>query len=179
MKTIKQIADYHKVSETSIKTLKRKGVDIQDRYAVRDAYLSQQRRPQSYINGHAPWEDPPAGIEDDSEELPEDEAAIRDQALKATTWDEARFRWTQLKALKESRQLDILHERYVSAEDVAEDYTRIGFAVKAAMIRLSNDLPPMLEGMSAPQMKKKIREQTIHILAMLGGKDAELFPSDT
>ena len=48
-------------------------------------------------------------------------------------------------------------KRLVPADRVESAGVRIGVVTRQGLLRLENDLPPMLEGLSAPKMKKVLR----------------------
>lgn len=67
---------------------------------------------------------------------------------------------------------------YVSRGKVEEDLIRIGAAVKGAILRMEADLPPMLEGMTPPQMQKLIRDKTDEVLTILSEATSSIWDEE-
>ena len=65
--------------------------------------------------------------------------------------------------------------RLVSVEDIEERDTRIGAAVRAAMLQLTNDLPPTLAGLTEAQVAKKLVPYTKSILTQLANEQSEFW----
>lgn len=63
----------------------------------------------------------------------------------------------------------------VDVSSVREDMLRIGGAVKASMLRLESDLPPLLVGLEAGAMQTRIRESTDAILLQLADMTGGLY----
>ena len=72
------------------------------------------------------------------------------------------------KVLEETRLLRIRIEqeegKLISVAEVEQAGVRIGTTVKAGLMRLENDLPPQLEGLSAGEMKKRLRQVLRNLL---------------
>jgi len=61
---------------------------------------------------------------------------------------------------------------------VEESMLRIGAAVKAAIMRMEADLPPMLEGMTPAGMQKVIREKVDEVLSTLSDANAQIWKEE-
>jgi len=169
--TQKQLADLYHCDQPTISRLKARGVDIHDKEAVRAEILSQAKRPKAWVSG-CPWDDKP-------EQEPVDEHAfdggvtddmirqLESQAVCASDYDAARFARTKIQCLKELMQLKIQARDYVHIGEVEADYIKTGSAVKAGINSMIGILPPMLEGLSAAEMKPKLKAQGYIILQQL------------
>ena len=173
MKKLSQakLAVLYKVNQDWISRAKAKGVDIYDKHAIRKAVLSQTKRPRDWVNG-CWWDDkqeddPIVTTELNGKSTEDQIKLLEQQALAAQDYDASRFIRTKIQSLKELLQLQILAGDYEHNDKVAEDYTKIGHALKASALRLQADLPGMLEGLTAAQMKPRIRESAMSLLAEL------------
>ena len=67
----------------------------------------------------------------------------------------------RIKVMEETRllrlKIQVEEGKLVPIEQVEEAGVRIGVVCKQGLLRLENDLPPMLEGLSAARMKKVLR----------------------
>ena len=169
--TQQQLADSYHCEQSTVSKLKKKGVDIYSADAIRTAILAQPKRPKLWVNG-CPWDDKPEQaplVADDIEAKDTEEQIemLEAQALAAKDYDASRFIRTKIQSLKELLQLRILAGHYEHKDIIAEDYTKIGHGIKAAAMKLQADLPGTLEGLTAAQMKPRIRESALHMLAEL------------
>ena len=173
MKKLSQakLAILYKVNQDWISRAKAKGVDIYDKGAVRAAMLSQAKRPPAWSSGcwwdDKPEENPIVSTELNGKSTEEQIKLLEQQALAAQDYDTSRFIRTKIQSLKELLQLQILAGDYEHKDIIAEDYTKIGHGIKAAAMKLQADLPGTLEGLTAAQMKPRIRESALHMLAEL------------
>ena len=117
----------------------------------RKAKAKQQKRPEAMEDGDA---------------RPEDRAFWQTQK-------------TKLECERIQHWLDIDRGKFVSIEGVANDMLKIGGAVKAAMLRLEADLPPMLVGLDEAAMQIKIRAQGDEILRLFAEMSEELYKPPT
>ena len=166
----KQLAEKYQVDQSTITRLKKAGVDIYSDDAVRDAILAQPNRPRAWTAG-CPWDEVTEQskafqdfIEGDTKANIE---ALERQAIEATDYNESRFIRTKIQSLKELLQLQILNGDFEHRDEVVNDYTKIAHALKASITAMQSDMPGMLEGLSAAQMKIKIKERGYQLMAEL------------
>jgi hypothetical protein len=95
--------------------------------------------------------------------LDEDASAARLRKLRAEA-DLAELKAAQLRG------------EVISIHEVEEAMTQIGAAVRASIIRLEADLPPMVEGLDAATIQKIVREKTHEILTMLSDEASKVWP---
>ncbi|MGB2402840.1 MAG: hypothetical protein ACPIA7_05455 [Akkermansiaceae bacterium] len=168
--TQKELAQIYKLDQSTITRLKKAGVDIHNKDAVRDAILNQPNRPKAWISG-CPWDDAPEPSEAFQEFIEGDTKAnieaLEKLAMQATDYNESRFIRTKIQSLRELLQLQILNGDYERNDKVFTDYTIIGNALKAGITAMQSDMPGMLEGLSAAQMKIKIKERGHQLMAEL------------
>jgi len=174
-----KLAVLYQIPQFAVSKLKSKGIDIYDKEAVRKAVLSQASRPKAWVSG-CPWDKKPEKVptvvaKDADDETDAQIEALRIQALAAADYDDARFSRTKIQSLKEFKQLSVLEGDYIHKDDVVADMTKIGFGVGALLEQLTSDLPAMLEGLTAAQMKVKIREASRRIRLALADETNKLF----
>lgn len=174
--TIRQLAEMYSVSHPIIASLKKRGVDIYDKEAVRGAILKQLHRPKAWVGG-CPWDDKPEAApviqpDGDVEKLLYE---LEKQALNAVDYDEARFVRTKIQALKEFKAVQIQERDYISIEEVKADLVRFCTGVKTSLFRLQADLPPMIEGLGASEMQKKIKTKVNEILDQLSDESSDIY----
>ncbi len=173
MKKLSQakLAILYKVNQDWISKAKARGVDIYDKGAVRAAVLSQAKRPPAWSNGcwwdDKPEDNPIVTTELSGKSTEEQIKLLEQQALAAQDYDTSRFIRTKIQSLKELLQLQILAGDYEHNDKVRGDYTKVGHALKASVLRLQAELPGLLEGLTAAQMKPRIRSAAISLLTEL------------
>jgi phage terminase Nu1 subunit (DNA packaging protein) len=105
-----------------------------------------------------------SGVTGDAQEL----AELVRQVKAARTYNDARTLKVQIDALRAGYSLETEQERYCSIAQIEDGMDGIAAVVRNSIKRLEADLPPMLEGLDAAQMKRIIGEkiaqviQTIH-----------------
>ncbi len=180
-----EIQNFYQVTASTLARLRQGNIDLLDPQAVATKILSQTRRPKSWTNGK-PFTDAEAkafvagnpsatDVVTQHEDEPDDERSLREKAASATTYDQARFYLTQIKALKESRSLEILEGDYLSKEDVIADFSRMAFALRAGILSMSSDLAPSLAGLDEVQVAKKVKAAGVNILNLLGDDESALY----
>ena len=200
MKNLKLEEFYH-INARKLASLRKANIDVMNPYAVKARILGQNRRPPYWTNG-CPFtddeadaflmengkepamkggqNDPPTSEKGGGQNDPPvtsntAEESLLEQARKAENYDDARFFMTKAKALKETRQLQILEEEYVNNEEVIADFTKLGYALRGGITRMANDLAPALAGLNEVQCAKKIKEAGREIMVMLGDQTSDLY----
>ena len=97
------------------------------------------------------------------------------QISTATDKHSAQTVKTQIDALLNAYKLREAAGKYVSKAIVKEAFLRITSANKMLMVRMIHDLPPMLEGASAAQSQKIIKEKVHEILDQLSNSEDEIY----
>lgn len=171
--TQQQLADDYSVSTATLRRARADGVDVQNREEFADYIINTKaKRPHAWING-VPWE------QDEQPETPhlatEAERDLMAQVRNATNYDEARTLKTKIDGIHKLRQIEILEGDYIHKDEVVNDMTRIGASVAAAHRQCQADLPAMLEGLTAAEGKKKIREYMLRIDGMLADETSKLY----
>jgi len=171
--TQQQLADEYRVSTATLRRAREDGVDVQNRDEFAHYILNTKaKRPHAWING-VPWDQPDP---DTNPHVATDtERDLMDQVRNATNYDTARTLKTQIDAIHKLRQIEILEGDYLHKDDVINDFTRIGASVSAAHRQCQADLPAMLEGLTAAEGKKKIREYMLRIDGMLADEGGKLY----
>lgn len=159
--TFDQLAERYGVSKTTISKWRQLRVDIYDLSAVSRHVATLQKKPPGWKGGIAP-ENQPVDFEnlDAIENL-----------------ENARLAKTILEAKRIAFALEVERGRFVDSESVRENGVKIGAAVKAAVLRLESELPPILEGLDAPEIQKQIRTAGDEILRMLADTESDLWNS--
>jgi len=168
-----QLADDYSVSVTTIRRANADGCDVQDRDAF-VAYIKRTKSkwPDAWLNG-VPWEKEAKG--NDPHHATDAERDLMEKVRNAPDYDTARTLKTQIDAIHKLRQIEILEGDYIHKDEVVNDLSRIGAAIGAAHKQCQADLPAMLEGLSAAEGKKKIRDYMLKIDGMLADETSRLY----
>ena len=97
------------------------------------------------------------------------------QVKAARTYNDARTLKVQIDALRAGYALEIDQGKHVARGIIEEALMRIGSAVKAAVLRMEADLPPMLEGATPAAMQRMIREKTDEVMTTLSDATADVW----
>ena len=171
--TQQQLADDYSVSTATLRRARADGVDVQNRDEFADYIINTKaKRPHAWING-VPW------LQDEKPDTPhtatDEERDLMAQVRDATDYNEARTLKTKIDSIHKLRQIQILESDYIHKDEVVNDMTRIGASVAAAHRQCQADLPAMLEGLTAAEGKKKIREYMLRIDAALSDETSKLY----
>ena len=164
--TQKQLAGIYQCDPATITRLKKAGVDIYNLDEVRTAILNQPNRPRQWSSG-CPLDDKPEDPVEFDGDAKSNIAKLEEQALASADYNQSRYIRTKIQSLKELLQLQVLAGDYVHKDEVFADYTMIGNALKASIVRMQSDLPGMLEGLTAPQMKVRLKERGHQLMGEL------------
>lgn len=176
----KQIAlDRAKQIGVSIPTLnswKRCGVDVWDDDQVRRRLARMRNLPPNLKpEWHPKVATPPADVEpiqqDEIERLQSDLASCTDKHQAQTIK-------TKIDGALAIYKLREAAGKYVAKSTVEEALIRIAAAVKAAVLRMEADLPPMLEGMDPAAMQRVIRGKVDEVMTMLSDEAAKIWETD-
>ena len=200
-----QLQEFYHINARKLASLRKANIDVMNPYAVKAKILSQNRRPPYWTNGCPFTDDEADAFLMENGSQPGDsvvknftqqttsqpgeavpnlaqpttsntaEESLLEQARKAENYDDARFFMTKAKALKETRQLQILEEEYVNNEEVIADFTKLGYALRAGITRLANDLAPAVAGLDEVACARKIKEAGREIMMMLGDQASDLY----
>jgi hypothetical protein len=166
------------VSMQSLSNWGRCGVDVMDDEQVR-AKLSRMRNiPPTIKPEWSPAIAPanPASVGDDPTQI--DIEAIISNLSIATDKHQASMVKTQIDGLLNAYKLREAAGKYVARAKVEESLVRIAAAVKASILRMEADLPPMLEGMTPAKMQKVIRQKVDEVLVNLSEASSEVWRDD-
>jgi len=160
----------------SIQTLgnwERGGVNVWDDAEVRTKIARCRNLPKTLKDE---WKPVPATppTSDPIESSDHTERLISELAHCTDKHDAQRIK-TQIDGLVNAFKLREAAGSYVSRAMVEESMLRIGAAVKAAIMRMEADLPPMLEGMTPAGMQKVIREKVDEVLSTLSDANAQIW----
>jgi hypothetical protein len=146
------------------------GCDITDDDNVRAHVAKLQRRPKTIKPEYytAPQQ---------LDETP-DIAFLKDQLLRTQDDKDAKRIKTQIDGLLSAQKLEVLNQSYISMEDVKSAYIKLGSVIRAGIMRLQADLPPVLEGRSPAEMAKRIGEAADKLLTELSSNAAEVWGDD-
>lgn len=97
------------------------------------------------------------------------------QVKAARTYNDARTLKVQIDALRAGYALEIDQGKHVARAIIEEALMRIGSAVKAAVLRMEADLPPMLEGATPAAMQRMIREKADEVMTTLSDATADVW----
>lgn len=152
------------------------GVDIFDDDQVREhlkkTHNGKNLKPEWVPRTEVP--DSPDDIDPTSIDI---ESIIR-QLASVGDKHEATTRKIQIDGLLNAYKLREAAGKYVSRSMVEEALIRIGSAVKAAVMRMEADLPPMLEGMEPASMQKIIREKVDEVMQTLSDESSKVWQNE-
>ena len=146
------------------------GCDITDDDSVKAHVAKLQRRPKT-INPE--YYTPPEELD----ETP-DMAFLKTSLLRTTDERDARRLATQIKGLADAEKLEILQSKYIAMDEVKSAYIKLGSVIRAGIMRLQADLPPILEGRTPAEMAKRIGEAADKLLTELSSNAAEVWGDD-
>ena len=160
----------------SIQTLgnwERAGVNVWDDEEVRTKIARCRIQPKTLKPEWKPV--PSAPLPSDPVESSDHTERLISELAHCTDKNEAQRIKTQIDGLVNAYKLREAAGSYVSRGMVEEAMLRIGAAVKAAIMRMEADLPPMLEGMAPSGMQKIIRAKVDETMAMLNSESAKIW----
>jgi hypothetical protein len=160
----------------SIQTLgnwERGGVDVWDDAQVKAKIARCRNLPKTLKDEWKPVPATPPSS-DPIESSDHTERLISELAHCTDKHDAQRIK-TQIDGLVNAFKLREAAGSYVSRAMVEESMLRIGAAVKAAIMRMEADLPPMLEGMAPAGMQKVIRAKVDETMAMLNDESSKIW----
>ena len=163
--TIAEKCERHGITKSVWHAAKQDGVNVWNDAELK-AWL-ETRRPRTSKNARLP--DRPAGSE-----LPTVEGL--EEALKrAESYEEVKIYKEKLAGLKIALAVRAEARELVSAAEVRESIARVVSAARGEILKLSNDLPPRLEGLTAGPMQAIIRDAIHEILTRLSDDSSALY----
>jgi phage terminase Nu1 subunit (DNA packaging protein) len=96
------------------------------------------------------------------------------QVKSARTYNDARTLKLQIEALRSGYSLTVDQERYCTMSEILDAMVGIAASVRAAIMRMEADLPPMLEGMNASSMQKAIRAKVDEVMQVINDSSIKL-----
>jgi len=89
------------------------------------------------------------------------------QVKSARTYNDARTLKLQIEALRSGYALTVEQDRYCTMAEISDAMVGVAASVRAAVMRMEADLPPMLEGMDAPAMQRAIRDKVDEVMQVI------------
>ncbi len=111
-------------------------------------------------------------------EMQDRAARQKERAGASSSMAEARLRKLQAEAQLKELELEKQRGELISIAEVLEGVARIGAATRSAIVRMEADLPPMLEGLTAPAMQRVVRQVVDQVLGELSDQGNKLVESD-
>ena len=176
-------ADMYHVSVDFIRKMKADNVDLTNRQKVSRYILRQPKRPAKWTSGN-PLNRNVGKVENTADEVDEDaslddiQEALRMEMVKAVDYDKARTLKTKADALKKIKELAILDKTYIHREELNQHLIKIGNGVKSALARYRGELPQVMEGMTAPQIKKALAAKEREVLLLLADGLSEIYEEE-
>lgn len=96
------------------------------------------------------------------------------QVKAARTYNDARTLKLQIEALRSGYSLTVEQERYCTMTEIQDAMVGIAASVRAAIMRMEADLPPMLEGMNASNMQQAIRSKVDEVMQVINESSMKL-----
>ena len=89
------------------------------------------------------------------------------QVKAARTYNDARTLKLQIEALRSGYALEVEQSKYCEVAQIDECLAGIAAAIRASIMRLEADLPPMIEGLDAAAAQKVIRQKIDEVMNVL------------
>lgn len=162
----KELAALHGVSIDTIKQLKSvKGVDVHDDEAVTIA-LGQMR--------HRIKPDAKLDIPDDEKDKQTLES-WKDQLRTTTDLESAKIIKEKGEAYRKVLAAQQTEGSLIPINEVQERDTRIASCVRAAILKMESELPPMVTGLTSPEIKEVLRPYLREILSDMADSQSEFW----
>lgn len=158
------------ITRNVLNDMRQAGVDIWRDDKAR-AWLESRRprvNPTAKVTGPQPGDDKPATSPATIEEL---EIQVR----LAESYDEVKVIKEKIAALLQAQKVRKEEGELIPRREVDERDTRIAAAVKGALLKFCNDVPPMIEGQTASKAQKTIKAQMLGILEQLASDQSEFW----
>jgi hypothetical protein len=104
---------------------------------------------------------------------PEEEEEL--EAEGVPPYEVSKARWKAMQAERIRLENEKLRGELIALETVRQDMTRIGYAVRSALLRLEAELPPVLYGLEPGGMAKSIRQAVDGIMLRLHDDTSALY----
>lgn len=166
------------VSIPTLNSWKRCGVDTDDDEQVRQRIARMRNIPPTLKPEWLPKIADPIQAPGEEDPTSIDIEAIIRQLSAVTDKHQAQTVKLQIDGLLNAYKLREAAGKYVSKATVDEALIRIAAAVKAAVLRMEADLPPMLEGMDPAAMQRVIRGKVDEVMTMLSDEAAKIWQTD-
>ena len=162
-KTYKQIAEFHGVTRDQVDAAKNKGVNIYNDEDMEEHFANVRHRtkPGTKLSEEVAT----------AQTLEQMEHAIR----SATNIDDVKILKEKVLALKGIVAVQTDTRELVPVGEVRQSMTKVVSAARGELLKMSADLPPRVEGLSAPQIQRVIRDSVIEILARLADETSALY----
>ena len=176
--TQRELAVVYRINQSTLSNLKKSGVDIYSRDEVRAAMLKQSKRPPAWTSG-CPWDDKPETKPPASGDLPsldmENLKRMTKEAILEEDWGKVKLIETVTKITKNLQTQAVLEGDYILKTPVQSDHRRIAAGVSSGLDSLCHELPAVCEGLTAAQMKGKVKLKTDSIKRLLADETSELY----
>jgi len=152
------------VTSRQVQLWRSKAYPLHEAAALRIRLLNQERVPKGLreaAKGAAASPVAPNDIPPDSLSPEALDARLRElesKLLATTDYEAARTIRTQIAALRDIFRIQIDRKVYVLSAEVRTAAHCAGIASRAKWEKIAGDLPPILEGLTALQMERKLRE---------------------
>ena len=166
------------VSIPTLNSWKRCGVDVDDDEQVRQRIARMRNIPPTLKPEWLPKIPDQIKAPDEEDPTSIDIEAIIRQLSAVTDKHQAQTVKLQIDGLLNAYKLREAAGKYVSKATVDEALIRIAAAVKAAVLRMEADLPPMLEGMDPAAMQRTIKVKVDEVMTMLSDESAKIWETD-
>ena len=166
------------VSIPTLNSWKRCGVNVDDDEQVRQRIARMRNIPPTLKPEWLPKIADPIQAPGEEDPTSIDIEAIIRQLSPVTDKHQAQTVKLQIDGLLNAYKLREAAGKYVAKVTVDEALIRIAAAVKAAVLRMEADLPPMLEGMDPAAMQRVIRGKVDEVMTMLSDEAAKIWQTD-
>jgi hypothetical protein len=141
------------VTRAMVRVWKKKGYDLHDIEKLKARLMESERPPAGLRSKTADTPDEPM-----SGDLEQQLATLQRDLITASDYETARRIKTKIAGLKELHRTQVEMGQFIPVTESMDAGARAATASKAAWEAIEDDLPPMLEGLTAAQMKKQLRD---------------------
>lgn len=142
------------VTRAMVRVWKKKGHDLHDIEKLK-SQLRESERPPAGLKADKPHDDLPS---DTPDELEKQLGELQRDLIAAPDYETARKIKTKIGGLKELHRTQVEMGQFLPMTASMDAGARAAVASKAAWEAIEDDLPPRLEGLTAAQMKKELRD---------------------
>ena len=169
-RTLKDVCEIHGITRNVLDSLRTQGVNPWDDVAMAEAVRNRR--------GKSDSKSPAGPVGEVESSVGGEVLSLEDlerELASAPSPQIAQMRKIQISGLREAIKVRVERSELIPIDEVRERDTRIANAVRSAVIKLENDLPPKGVGLDEVGMQKAFRPILRAILEMLADDQSEFW----